>query len=91
LPYHFAKVRTCGLHEKGENIAEDKYFGQPFGPNGSHTLPLRQQNQSTQDHVYACSEEGRGDEEKDDLHDIDSDALLVAVSNCSIDVSADFN
>jgi len=47
---------TCRLHEKRQDIPEDEYLGQPLCPNRSHALPLRQQNQSAQNHVYACGE-----------------------------------
>jgi hypothetical protein len=63
-----------------QTITTDEESRKSSWPNWGQNLALGENDQSTQDHVYACCEEGRSEEEEEVLHNKGPEFPLVKVA-----------
>lgn len=70
---------TTGLHQERKNIAGDEYFGEPARANDGIFFTVGEHNDTSEDHVDGCCEEGGGDEDEKRLHDVGSECPITVV------------
>lgn len=55
---------TSSLYEEGEDIADDEDLGEPIRTDRCHAFTVRKEDDTAEDHVDACCEEGRREEQE---------------------------
>lgn len=64
------RIHTSALHHERNDIAQDKYLGQPLASDDRVNLTVREQDQSSEFHVDTGREQRWGNEKKHRLLDI---------------------
>jgi hypothetical protein len=67
------KPHTSTLRQKTQNVPRNKHLRQPPRPDNRMRLSIRQQNDSSKDHIYRCCEEGRSKKDEERLADVGSE------------------
>ena len=79
------------MYEEGEYVSADEDFGEPSCSNWSEGFAVSEEDQTAENHINACCEQGRCNQKKEGLHDVDTEIVLITVGNSTANVSDAFD